>query len=74
MDHQIIQDWTRALDGDDTLAPFEYRVVRVDDQCQQQVRDETGTVIGSILLPDGVRMDRQSFDVMLRFALTQIAA
>ena len=74
MDAKIIQDWTVANNPGDTLMGYEYRVVRVDDLCRQEVRDDTGAVLGSIQLPDGVRLDRQSFDVMLRYALTQIAA
>ncbi len=74
MQQDIIQDWTKPGTGADSLDGFEYRVIRVADHCQQQVRDDNGTVLGSIQLPDGVRMDKQSFEVMLRYALTQIAA
>ncbi|MEM1261077.1 MAG: hypothetical protein AAGH76_01645 [Pseudomonadota bacterium] len=74
MQEQVIQDWTAPANNGDTLAGIEYRVVRIDNCCQQQVRKADGAILGSIQLPDGVRMDRLSFEVMLRYAMTQIAA
>lgn len=73
MDAKIIQDWTRASGGE-TLTGMEYRVIRTEDLFQQEIRDNEGKVLGSFQLPEGVRMDRQSLEVMLRYALTQIAA
>ncbi len=70
---QVVQDWTDApvhTDGN----TYSYRVVRDEDQYQQEVRRADGINVGRFDLPEGVKKDKQSYEVLLRFALSQIAA
>lgn len=71
MEQHVIQDWTNiTLDDFD----YQYRVTRDGSDYAQHVRRADGMEIGSFDLPEGVKLDRQSYEVLLRFALSQTAA
>ncbi len=74
MTNQVVQDWSKPTtlgsDGND----IEYRVVKIGAVYKQQLRKTDGEAMGSFDLPEGVRMDKQSYEVLLKFALSQVAA
>lgn len=72
MEHHVVQDWTEIRIDDDTV--YQYRVTKDGSDYNQQVRRPDGVEVGSFDLPEGVKMDRQSYEVLLRYALSQIAA
>lgn len=74
MTSHVVQDWTDAP-PDAQGETYTYRVLRENDSYEQEVRRSSdGVVIGRFTLPDGVKKDKQSYEVLLRFALSQIAA
>lgn len=73
MTAQVVQDWTEAPVDADGIS-YAYRVVREADKYEQEVRRPDGVVIGKFALPEGVKKDKQSYEVLLRFALSQSAA
>lgn len=72
MTPQVVQDWTEIRIDDDTV--YQYRVTKDGTDYNQQVRRPDGVEVGAFDLPEGVKMDRQSYEVLLRYALSQTAA
>lgn len=76
MNERVLQDWTESegrLDGASPVS-VEYRIIRIDGALMQQIRDRGGRHLTTCELPEGLRMDRQSYEVMLQYALSQLAA
>ena len=76
MNEEIIQDWTtgQTKHSTDPTIQIEYRIIRAQDGCIQEVRSAAGRFIGAIELPDGIAMNKQSYEVMLKYALASLAA
>ncbi len=76
MERSIIQDWTSSnlptKSGDDR--EVKYRVYRDGDRHYQQIREADGTPIHTLELPQGMRLDRGSYEVLLRYVLVDVAA
>lgn len=76
MAEATIQDWTSS----DILLNFgenrevEYRVYRNDEKHFQEIRDPDGTPIHTLELPDGMKLDRSSYEVLLRYVLLDVVA
>ena len=76
MDKALLQDWT---DADVMLRPGEqrsvrYRVYRRGDRHHLQVSEPDGVPIHVLELPDGMRLDASSYEVLLRYVLIDLAA
>ena len=73
---QVLQDWTPGTGrfGSEANATVEYRIFRDGNAVHQELRTADGDAIGVFQLPEGIRCDRQSYEVMLRFALSQMNA
>ena len=52
----------------------QYRVYRDGDRNYQEIRDAEGTPIHTLELPDGMRLDRGSYEVLLRYVLVDVVA
>lgn len=76
MNEEIVQDWVGSqlkgfANSEETI---EYRIIRSSENFVQEVRSAEGRFIGAIELPDGIAMNKQSYEVMLRYALARLAA
>ena len=71
-----IQDWTNSqvLLKFDEHRDVKYRVFRDGDTMFQEIRDVDDTPIHTLKIPDGMKLDRSSYEVLLRFVLLDIAA
>ena len=76
MSHATIQDWTESqvlLKFDDSR-DVKYRVYRDRGSLFQEIRDVDDTPIHTLELPDDLKMDRSSYEVMLRYVLLDVVA
>jgi hypothetical protein len=76
MTRATIQDWTDSI----VLLKFDhhrdvkYRVYREDDTHFLEVRDLKDTHIHTLELPDGMKLERTSYEVLLRYVLLDVVA
>ena len=76
MARATIQDWTDSI----VLLKFDqhrdvkYRVYREQDKHFLEVCDGADTHIHTLELPDGMKLDRTSYEVLLRYVLLDLAA
>ena len=76
MERSTIQDWTPSKvpmksGGDRNV---EYRVYRDGDKNYQEVRGADGAPIHTLELPQGMKLDRSSYEVLLRYVLVDVVA
>lgn len=76
MERATIQDWTTSevplKYGD--ARPVQYRVYRNGRRHFQEIREPDGSPIHTLELPDGLKLDRSSYEVMLRYVLVDVVA
>ena len=71
-----IQEWTNS----DVLLKYgdhrevEYRVFRNGGKHFQEIREIDGSPIHTLELPEGMRLDRSSYEVLLRYVLLDVVA
>ena len=71
-----IQEWTDSI----VLLKFDehrdvkYQVYREDDTHFLELRDPDDTHIHTLELPDGMKLDRTSYEVLLRYVLLDVVA
>lgn len=76
MARKVIQDWTDST----VLLKFgkhkdvRYQVYRDDTGTWQEIRDPDDTLIHALELPEGLAMEQQSYEVLLRFVLLELEA
>ena len=77
MARAIIQDWTDSI----VLLKFDqhkdvrYQVFREGDTCFLEIRAlEDDSHIHTLELPDGMKLDRTSYEVLLRYVLLDVVA
>jgi len=76
MDRASILDWTGAqvqLNLDDHRN-VEYQVYRDGDKHFLEVRGTQGEPIHTLELPDGMKLDQSSYQVLLRYVLLDVVA
>ena len=63
-----IQDWTNSqvLLKFDEHRDVKYRVFRDGDTMFQEIRDVDDTPIHTLKIPDGMKLDRSSYEVLWR--------
>lgn len=74
MTNCVIQDWT------DTQVPLRlgtrrdvrYKVYREGAKLFQEIRDTDDAPIHTLELPPGMVMDKSSYEVLIRFVLTDV--
>lgn len=71
-----VQDWTESqvLLKYGNHQDVEYRVVREGDKHFQEIRDDAGEPIHTLELPDGMKLDKSSYEVLLRYVLLDVVA
>jgi len=76
MERATIQDWTPSkvpmkFGG---FRAVQYRVYRDGSRRFQEIRENDGSPIHTLELPDGMRLDRGSYEVLLRYVLVDVVA
>ena len=76
MDTRIIQDWTDSQVAVKGCAAQDvrYRVFRHGDKIFQDIRSTDGERLHTLELPDGMVLETSSYEVLLRYALTEVIA
>ena len=77
MTRATIQDWTESSVPlkFDQHRDVRYTVYREDETCFLEVRAlEDDTHIHTLQLPDGMKLDRTSYEVLLRYVLLDVVA
>ena len=74
MDTQIIQDWTSS---EVPLKPgahrhVRYKVYKSGTRLFQEIRDTDDSPIHTLELPQGMVMERASYEVLLRYVLLDV--
>lgn len=74
MSKEIIQDWTHST----VLLKFgqhkdvRYQVYRDGKKLLQEIRDQDDEPIHTLELPSGLLMEKQSYEVLLRYVLLDV--
>jgi hypothetical protein len=74
MSKEIIQDWTDST----VLLKFghhrdvRYQVYRDGRKLLQEIRDQDDAPIHTLELPSGLLMEKQSYEVLLRYVLLDV--
>jgi len=74
MSREVIQDWTDST----VLLKFgqrrdvRYQVYRDGRKLLQEIRNDDGTPIHILELPNGLVMEKQSYEVLLRYVLLDV--
>jgi hypothetical protein len=74
MSKEVIQDWTDST----VLLKFgqhrdvRYQVYRDGQKLLQEIRDGADKPIHTLELPTGLRMEKQSYEVLLRYVLLDV--
>lgn len=77
MDRATIQDWTSTrvpLKHFDDKQEVRYRVYREGAKHFQEIQDCESRPIHTLELPDGMKLDRASYEVLLRYVLLDVVA
>ena len=71
-----IQDWTDSvvLLKFDQHRDVKYQVYRDDEKHYLELRDPDDTHIHTLELPEGMKLDRSSYEVLLRYVLLDVVA
>lgn len=74
MSKEVIQDWTDST----VLLKFgqhrdvRYQVYRDGSRLLQEIRDDDDNPIHTLELPNGMVMEKQSYEVLLRYVLLDV--
>lgn len=76
MAETTLQSWTESqvLLKFDRTRDVKYRVYREGGKTFQEIRDADDTPIHTLELPDGMKLDRNSYEVLLRYVLLDVVA
>jgi len=76
MGQSIVQDWTECevlLKFDEHRA-VRYRVYREAGTLYQEIHDIDDTPIHTLEIPERMKLDRRSYEVLLRYVLLDVVA
>jgi len=76
MERATIQDWieSQVLLSRSVQRDVKYRIYRENNKHFQDIRELDDTPIHTLELPDGMKLDRSSYEVLLRYVLLDIVA
>jgi hypothetical protein len=76
MTRSIIQDWTKSqvLLKYDDARDVKYRVYRDDGILFQEICEADNSPIHTLEIPDGMKLDKSSYEVLLRYVLLDVIA
>lgn len=71
-----IQDWTESqvLLKFDKHRDVRYRVFRDGETLYQEIRDADDMPLHTLEIPDGMKLDKSSYEVLLRYVLLDVIA
>ena len=72
----LIQDWTESqvLLKYDEAREVKYRVYRIGGTLFQEICDVDNSPIHTLEIPTGMKLDRSSYEVLLRYVLLDVVA
>ena len=72
----IIQDWTESHVAVKGSAPqaIRYRVYRQSSRLFLDIHNTRGEPVHTLALPEGMALEKNSYEVLLRYALTDVIA
>jgi len=76
MARSIIQDWTESqvLLKYDEYRDVKYRVYRDGGKLFQEICDMNSIPIHTLEIPDGMKLEKNSYEVLLRYVLLDVIA
>ena len=76
MAQALIQDWTESqvLLRYDEQRDVKYRIYREGSSLYQEICEIDDTPIHTLEIPDGMKLDRSSYEVLLRYVLLDVVA
>ncbi|MEM7431828.1 MAG: hypothetical protein AAF351_07800 [Pseudomonadota bacterium] len=76
MAEATIQDWTESsvLLKFDQCRDVKYRVYRQGDLVHLEIRNPDNSPIHTLEVPDGMKLDKSSYEVLLRYVLLDVIA
>jgi len=76
MTQATIQDWTESqvLLKYDEHRDVKYRVYRDSEGLFQEIRDADDKLLHTLEIPDGMKLDKSSYEVLLRYVLLDVIA
>ncbi len=76
MGRATIHDWTEAAVklGPETFRDVKFKVYRDDGKHFLEIRDSGDQPVHTLELPDGMKLDRSSYEVLLRYVLLDVVA
>ncbi len=76
MGRATIQDWTNSqvLLSRGNQRDVKYRIYRDNDKHFQEIREQDNSPIHTLELPDGMKLDKSSYEVLLRYVLMDVVA
>jgi len=76
MAQSIIQDWTESqvLLKYDEYRDVKYRVYRDGGKLFQEICDMNSIPIHTLEIPDGMKLEKNSYEVLLRYVLLDVIA
>lgn len=74
MNKQVIQDWTSSevLLNHGGRRDVKYAVFKQGEKIFQEIADLDGTPLHTLELPEGLALERSSYEVMLRYVLADV--
>jgi len=76
MDIRVIQDWTDSHVALKPGAPLDvrYKVFRQGTRVFQDIQTADGAPLHRLELPQGMKLEKSSYEVLLRYVLTEVGA
>ena len=76
MTQRTIQEWTESQVNlkFNVHRDVKYRVYKEGDTVYQEIRSQDEKPIHTLELPDGMKLDKNSYEVLLRYVLLDIIA
>jgi hypothetical protein len=76
MAQETIQDWTESsvLLKYDEHRDVKYRVYRAGEELFQEIRGADDSPIHTLEIPEGMKLEKSSYEVLLRYVLLDVIA
>jgi len=76
MSRQVIQDWiaSEVHLNFGASRDVKYTIFKEGDKVYQQIADVDGTPVHTLELPEGLALEKSSYEVMLRYVLADVVS
>jgi hypothetical protein len=74
MNKQVIQDWTSSEVhlNHGARRDVKYSIFKEGEKVFQEIADPDGTPVHTLELPEGLALEKSSYEVMLRYVLADV--